>query len=111
MSKFFRQFTRNFGLNFAEGRAHLVFFVLLLLDLAEGRDGPLGYLVRMFQVILELLVVAHAPLVRLLGQLGRLLGRWLLPPTVQRQLRLTPIHLGHEGRGKWGPPLGVPWHR
>jgi len=57
----------HFGLDLVEGSAHLVFLNLLLLDLREGRNLALGNLVRVLQLILELLVAqVHFLLLRLL---------------------------------------------
>jgi len=70
----------HFGLDLVEGSAHLVFLNLLLLDLREGRNLALGNLVRVLQLILELLVAqVHFLLLRLLHLL-RLLG----PARLQR---------------------------
>jgi hypothetical protein len=70
----------HFGFDLVEGSTHLVFLNLLLLDLREGRNLALGNLVRVLQLILELLVAQVYFLLLRLLHLLRLLG----PACLQR---------------------------
>ena len=74
------QFLRNFGLNFTECRPHFVILLLLLLNLTQCGNGALGDLVRVFQIVLQLLWVTGVRI------LTRLLWLHLLPVGVESQL-------------------------
>jgi hypothetical protein len=63
VGEFLWQLARNFWLNLAQRCTHFVFLLLLLLNLTECRDCALGNLVRVLNVVLQLLV---AKIVRLL---------------------------------------------
>jgi hypothetical protein len=111
MCELLRQLAGDLWLNLVEGSSHLVLLRLLLLNLADGRDGPLRYLVRMFQIILQFLIGTRPSIIAYLAsistqvvrllfaniQLGCLLGRWRLP-AIQRQFSVRSVHFSHERR-------------
>lgn len=88
------QFLGNLGFNFAEGGAHLVVLLLLLLNLTERGNGALRDLVRVLQIVLQLLGVTGV------GVLAGLLWFHLLPVGVEGQLGVGAFELGHEGGGQ-----------
>ena len=80
----------------------------MLLDLAEGRYRALGNLVRVFDLVLELLV--HRTQIRLVNRLCALLGR--ARSEAQTLLfGVRAVNFGHERRWQRRLPLlGAPGH-
>ena len=105
-SEFGRQFATHFWLDFVEGRPHLV--LLLLLDLAEGRYRTLRDLVRVLDLVLELLV--DRTQIRLVVRLCALLSS--AGGETQRLLfRVSTVYLGHKRRWqRWFPLFSTPGH-
>ena len=94
MSELLGKFLRNFGFDLRQRRPH---FFFLLLDLTNGGDGSLAYLVGVLQVVLKFFwLTVLARLVQLLLG-GLLLGLLAL---IQSYFGVAAFQFSHERRGK-----------
>ncbi len=105
VSELLRQLSRDLWLDLAQSSAHFIFLLLLLLNLAECWDCPLGNLMGMLNVVLQFLVTKVVGLFFRTKNL--LLG---CDSAIDLQIAMATFNLSHKWCWKRRLSFSTPWY-